>query len=64
MEKNKRTTISLANTPVRRALAHAGRSTLMALLLAGVAAGFIHKTCFKAPGARLQPATAPALHKP
>lgn len=46
MDKKKTTTVSLANTPVRRALAKAKRSTLLLLFAAGLVFGFVYKTYF------------------
>lgn len=43
MEKKKNTTVSLANTPVRRALAKAKRSTLFLVFAAGLVLGFVYK---------------------
>ena len=42
----KKATVSLANTPVQRALAKAKRSTLLILFVVGIAAGLIYKTYF------------------
>ncbi|MCC8193280.1 MAG: hypothetical protein LIP28_01355 [Deltaproteobacteria bacterium] len=49
------TTVSLARTPVQRALAKAKRSTLLLLFALGVAAGLIYKAYFQ---------EAPADHAP
>ena len=49
MEKHANTTVSLANTPVRRALARARRSTLIILLLAGFLVGLAYKLYFSRP---------------
>lgn len=46
MEQKKTTTVSLANTPVRRALAKARRSTLLLLFAAGLVMGFVYKAYF------------------
>ena len=42
----KTTTISLANTPVQRALARAKRSSLIILFVLGITAGFVYKAFF------------------
>ncbi len=68
----KRKTVSLANTPVRRALAKAKRSTLVILFVAGIAAGFVYKACFQdnaqsatpAPAAPVAPAAPAATTQP
>lgn len=52
----KKKTVSIANTPVRRALARAKRSSLILLFAVGIAAGFVYKQYFQEPPA--QPATA------
>lgn len=43
MSTKKKTTVSIANTPVQRALARAKRSTLLLLLAAGVVAGYLYR---------------------
>ncbi len=58
MKQEKRTTFSLANTPVRRALDRAKRSTLILLLASGLVVGFVYKTWFKTPDAPVQPPAA------
>ena len=45
----KKTTISLAKTPVQRALANTKRSTLLLLFVVGILAGFFCKAYFKDP---------------
>jgi len=49
MEKHAKTTISLADTPVHRALSRARRSTLVILLLAGFLVGIAYKFYFSQP---------------
>ena len=50
-------TISLAKTPVQRALAKAKRSTLLILFVLGLAGGFVYKVYFQtAPEAATPPA--------
>ena len=46
MEQKKTATVSLANTPVRRALARAKRSTLLLLFAAGLVLGFVYTAHF------------------
>ena len=43
----KKNTVSLASTPVQRALAKAKRSTLLLLFVAGIAFGLVYKSCTK-----------------
>lgn len=43
----KKTTVSIANTPVQRALARARRSTLLILFAVGIIAGLVYKMYFK-----------------
>ncbi|MDL2210634.1 hypothetical protein LJC26_07520 [Desulfovibrio sp. OttesenSCG-928-O18] len=50
-----KTTISVTNTPVQRALAKAKRSTLVILFVAGILVAFVYKNYFKD-----QPAETPA----
>lgn len=55
----KKTTVSLANTPVQRALAKAKRSTLVILFVVGITAGFVYKAWFQdKPGDATPPAAA------
>ncbi|SBW09810.1 exported hypothetical protein [uncultured delta proteobacterium] len=57
----KKKTVSLANTPVQRALAKAKRSTLIILFAVGIAAGFVYKAYFQdKPGDATPPAAATA----
>ena len=56
--QNEKTTVSLARTPVQRALAKAKRGTLLLLFALGIAGGFVYKTYFQtAPEAATPPAT-------
>ena len=58
MPKEK-TTVSLANTPVQRALAKAKRSLLILLFVLGITAGFVYKAYFQEnPGNAAPPAAA------
>lgn len=54
---DKKVTVSLANTPVRRALARARRSTLLLLFAVGLIAGFVYKAYFADKPAPGNPAT-------
>lgn len=59
MMKKTTSTVSIANTPVQRALAKAKRSTLLILFIVGIAAGFVYKTySTKEPGDATPPAVA------
>ena len=53
-----KTTVSIANTPVQRALSKAKRSTLLILFIVGITAGFVYKTYF---GKESVNATPPAI---
>lgn len=55
----KTTTISLANTPVQRALARAKRSSLIILFVLGITAGFVYKAFFSEQPANTVEATPP-----
>ena len=46
--QKKTSTVSLAKTPVQRALAKAKRGTLLLLFILGIAGGFVYKTYFQA----------------
>lgn len=52
-------TISLANTPVQRALARAKRSSLIILFILGITCGFVYKAFFS--GQPTDAATDPAV---
>ena len=59
----KKKTLSLANTPVRRALNRAQRSTLLILVAAGFMLGLVYKTYFAEKPAPV-PAPKPAVSAP
>lgn len=50
--EQKKTSVSLSRTPVRRALSRARRSTLLLLLAAGIVTGLLYKAYFKEPAAQ------------
>ncbi len=54
----KKSTVSLKNTPVRRALDKAKRSTLLLLFALGLLAGLVYKVYFAERPAAEQPAAA------
>lgn len=58
MSEKKKTTVSLGNTPVQRALKKARRSSLILLFAIGIAAGFVYKAYFAEQAGDAQPPAA------
>ena len=54
----KKNTVSIAKTPVQRALSKAKRSTLLILFIVGIIAGLIYKTYTEKEPGRTTPSTA------
>ena len=54
---DKKTTVSIANTPVQRALARARRSTLLILFAVGIIGGLVYKMYVKDEPVPTPPAT-------
>lgn len=54
-KEKKKSTVSMANTPVQRALSRSNRYILLALFIVGMLFGFLYKIYFHKPVAQKPP---------